>query len=67
MNEKNLLSKANRIDSLSHAHGSKITIHLNNGASRRVTMKVYITDFLLNSIMNVFRILFPVKLYESLT
>lgn len=66
MTEKNLLSKANRIEGLYAAHGSKVTINLNNGASRRVTMKVYVTDYLVNSIMNVFRIIFPAKLYETL-
>ena len=64
--EKNLFSKASKIESLTNAHGSKVTINLNNGASRRVTMKVYINDFLVNSIMNVFRLILPGKLYETL-
>jgi hypothetical protein len=64
--EKNLFNKATKIESLTNAHGSKVTINLNNGASRRVTMKVYINDFLVNSIMNVFRLILPGKLYETL-
>ena len=38
--EKNLVAKANRIEGISAAKGSKLTINLNNGVSRRFTMKI---------------------------
>jgi hypothetical protein len=66
LTDKTLLNKATRIDSLSESHGSNLTIQLNNGASRRMNMRLEINDFLVRSIMKVCKTIMPQKLYETL-
>ena len=43
-----------------------MTLCLNNGASKRVTLRLHITDFLVKSILRVLSDILPSKVYENL-
>lgn len=66
LSDKTILSKATRIESLNQSHGSYVTLQMNNGASRRVNMRLEINDTVVKSILKVCKVILPHKLYESL-
>lgn len=43
-----------------------MTLCLNNGASKRITLRLHISDFLVKSILRVLRVILPSKVYENL-
>jgi hypothetical protein len=61
-----MLTKTSRVESLSNAHGSNITLGFGNGACKRICLQLQINNFLVRSIMKTFKIILPSQLYESL-
>lgn len=64
--DKNFLARATRIESFTHSSGSKFTLNLNNGQSKRISFRLDINDFLVDSILQSLKIVLPDKLYEKL-
>jgi hypothetical protein len=64
--DKAFLARATRIESISNPSGSKFTLNLNNGQSKRISLRLEINDFLVNSILQTFKVILPDKLYEKL-
>ena len=58
--------KATKIDYLDFAHNSNLTLCLNNGVNKRITLRLEINDFLVKSILKTFNVILPATLYESL-
>jgi hypothetical protein len=64
--DKTFLARATRIESFSNTSGSKFTLNLNNGQSKRISLRLEIKDFLVSSILQALKFVLPEKFYEKL-
>lgn len=60
------MARATRIEGISSPHGSSLTLALNNGVSKRVNLRLSVSDSLVVSIFEVFKAVLPQRLYETL-
>jgi GDP-D-mannose dehydratase len=58
--------KPSKIDGIEECHGSNMTLCLNNGTNKRITLRLHMGDLLVKSVLKALKVVVPPKIYEAL-